>query len=101
MNRTWAAAAPPSVNGGPGFGFHLTASAESSAAWRLVTLRLGKRFPFPFGSNHVANPSQHLNPRRQEIAITIDDRGKLLYEKDSLFVGQFQVHTLRYGMAIR
>jgi hypothetical protein len=58
-----------------GFGFHLTASTVSSATRRLITLRLGERFAFRFGSDHVANLSQRLNARRERVAITLDDRG--------------------------
>jgi hypothetical protein len=62
------------------FGLHLTASSVSSATRRLVPSRLGERFAFRFGSDHVANLSQNLNARREEIASTVDDRGKLLFE---------------------
>jgi hypothetical protein len=34
-----------------GFGFHLTSSAVSSSAWRLVMLPLGERFAFRFGAD--------------------------------------------------
>jgi hypothetical protein len=54
-----------------GFGFHLTASAESSAARRLITLRLGERFAYRFGADHVANLSQCPDAGREEIAILI------------------------------
>ena len=39
------------------------------------------------GSDHVADLAQHLNARRQEIAITIEDRGKLPFQSGGLFVG--------------
>jgi hypothetical protein len=70
-----------------GFGFHLTASAVSSATRRLVASRLGERFAFRFGADHVADFSQHPNPGRQEVAIIHYDRRKLPFEKGGLFVG--------------
>jgi hypothetical protein len=50
--------------------------------------RLGERFAFRFGADHVANLSQPLNARRQELAITVYDHGKLLFESGGLFVGK-------------
>jgi hypothetical protein len=70
-----------------GFGFHLTASAVSATTRRLVTLRLGERFALRFGSDHVANLSQRLNARREEVTITIDDRRKLPFEKGGSLIG--------------
>jgi hypothetical protein len=43
-------------------------------------LRLRERFAFRLRADHVADLAQHLNARRQEMAITIDDRGKLFFE---------------------
>jgi hypothetical protein len=79
------------------FGLHLTASSVSSAARRLVTLRLPERFAFRFGSDHVAHLAQHLNPRREEIPIIVDNRGKLPFESGGLFIGKLKVHTLDMG----
>ena len=76
-----------------GFGFHLTASAVSSTTRRLVTLRLGERFAYRFGADHVANLSQHLNARRERVAIIIDDPPKLPFEGGGLLVRQFKVHA--------
>jgi hypothetical protein len=73
-----------------GFGFHLTASAVSSAARRLVALRLEERFAFRLRSDHVANLSQVLNARRGKVAITVYNCRKLLHEKGGLFVGKVQ-----------
>jgi hypothetical protein len=70
-----------------GLGFHLTASAVSTTARRLVTLRLRERFALRFGSNHVANLSQHLNARRERVPIIINDPTKLPFESGGLFVG--------------
>jgi hypothetical protein len=70
-----------------GFGFHLTASAVSSATRRLITLRLGERFAFRFGADHVANLSQNLNARRERVPIIIDDPAKLRFECGGLLVG--------------
>src|SRR5437879_1696086 len=60
-----------------GFGFDLTASAVSSAARRLVMLRLGERFAFRFGSQPVENLPQHVNAGREWIAIVLKDFVKL------------------------
>jgi hypothetical protein len=54
---------------------------------RLITLRLGERFAFRFGSDHVANLSQRLNARRERVPIIIDDPPKLPFENGSLFLG--------------
>jgi hypothetical protein len=86
MNRTWAAAAFPSVIGGPDSD-SLTASAVSSTTRRLVMLRFRERFAFRFGSDHVANLSQHLNARREWVAIIINDPAKLPFESGGLFIG--------------
>jgi hypothetical protein len=81
-----------------GFGFHLTASAVSATTRRLITRPFGERFAFRFGSDHVANFSQHLNPRRERVAIIIDDPPKFPFESVSLFVGKFKIHTLDMGL---
>ena len=49
--------------------------------------RLWERFALRFGSDHVANLSQHLNAVRERIAIIIDDPAKLFSEASGLFVG--------------
>jgi hypothetical protein len=83
---------------GGGFGFHLTASAVSSTTRRLVMLRLTERFALWLRSDHVANLSQHLNARRERVAIIIDDPAKLPFEGGGLLVSQVKVHTLDLGM---
>ena len=68
--------------------FPLTAPSPSSdRSRRLVMLRFGERFAFGFGADHVANLSQHLNVRREWVAIIIDDPPKLRFQGGGLFVG--------------
>jgi hypothetical protein len=52
---------------------------------------------FQFGSDRVADLAQHLNARREEVAITIDDLGKLPVQGGGLFVGKFEVHASDIG----
>jgi hypothetical protein len=51
------------------------------AAARNASVRGAVRVSVRVGSDHVANLSQNLNARREEIAITVDDRGKLPFEE--------------------
>jgi hypothetical protein len=57
----WVQAARLQVLSAAGLGFHLTTSAVSSAARRLVTLRLGERLAHRLGADNIANLSQCLN----------------------------------------
>jgi hypothetical protein len=66
---------------------HQLSIAMAPVSRRLVMLRLGELFAFRLGSDHVADLSQRLNARRQEIAIILDDRGKLPFGESGLFVG--------------
>jgi len=50
-------------------------------------LRLRERFAFRLWSDQVQDFSQHLNARREEVAITVYDRGKLPFEGGGLFIG--------------
>src|SRR6266851_4416887 len=63
------------------------------ATRRIVTLPLRAWFAFRLGSDHVADLAQHLNARREWVAIIIDDPPKLPFEGGGLFVG---VHTAGY-----
>lgn len=53
-------------------------------------LQRAERLADRFGPDHSANLWQHLNARQQEVAITINDRAKLLFESGGLFrrIGQ-------------
>ena len=94
MNRTRAAAAFPSVIGGPGSDF-TNPICDIVPTGRLVAFRFGERFAFRFGSDHVANLSQHLNARRERVPIIVDDPPKFPFQGGGLFVGKFKVHIPR------
>jgi len=76
----------------------LPSSSYDGSRRRIHLSRRGQTLANRLGPQLAEYPAQHLNARRERVAVVVlDDAGKLLGESLGFGVGEFNVHGPGYG----